>query len=131
MGDKPITVRFGAVGFDEGELLTEPDPVYESGRAEYAREEVNYLKERITNLQHYRELRKLYGGLVYGFMAVWSALVFAVIVAQGFGIGEFHLEVTTITTLIGGTTVSVIGLVGFILRGLFPSTGKEKETSEQ
>ena len=126
MGDNPITVSFGAVGFDEGELLKKPDPVYESGRAEDAREEVSYLKERVTDLQHYRELRKLYGGLVYGFMVVWSLLVFAVIFAQGLRIGGFPLEVPTITTLIGGTTISVIGLVGFIVRGLFPTPGNEK-----
>lgn len=84
------------------------------------------LEEEIRDIVDYRDLRNKYANRVFWFMCVWSALTFAVLVTKGFW-ECFDLNDTVLVTLTGGTTVSVIGLVGFIIQGLFNSNNKRKE----
>lgn len=79
------------------------------------------LAEQIKDIGHYRELRKKYAYKVFVFMCVWSGLTFAILMVKRFMAEAFHLNDTVLVTLTGGTTVSVIGLVGFIIQGLFNS----------
>ena len=78
--------------------------------------------QKIKDLEHYRKLRKTYAFLVFTFMCIWSALMFGIIINNK----RCGLEVSDIvlTTLAGGTSISVIGLVGFIVQGLFNSSKK-------
>lgn len=80
--------------------------------------------EQIKDLRHYRELRQSYSCKVYVFMCVWSGLMFGVLLLQG--LGALSLGNAVLVTLAGGTTASVIGLVGFIVQGLFNSKGNGK-----
>ena len=78
------------------------------------------LGQQIKDIIHYRELRKKYANRVFFFMCIWSALSFLILLFHGC-CKWFHLSDTILVTLTGGTTVSVIGLVGFIIQGLFNS----------
>lgn len=80
-----------------------------------------FLKEQIEDIKHYRELRKKYAFRVFGFMCVWSGVVILILLATGFDLWQFDLSNSVLVTLAGGTTASVIGLVGFITKGLFNS----------
>ena len=78
------------------------------------------LSERINDIIHYRELRKEYAYKVFMFMCIWCVLTFSILIIKG-SLHKFDLSETVLVTLTGGTTVSVIGLVGFIIQGLFNS----------
>ena len=89
--------------------------------ANFEKSRNEHLKEIINDIVHYRELRKEYAGKVFVFMCVWSGLMFLILIIKGFFKNNFDLDNTVLITLAGGTTVSVIGLVGFIIQGLFNS----------
>ncbi len=80
---------------------------------------IEHQHELTEDIRHFRGLRERYARKAYWFMVVWCVGVALVVIAQGLGIWSFSLPVAALTTLIGGTTVSVVGLVGFILQGLF------------
>lgn len=84
------------------------------------------LSEQIKDIVHYRVLRGKYGNRVFVFMCIWSGLTFALLLLKGFLGQQFELNDSVLVTLTGGTTVSVIGLVGFIVQGLFNSTHSQK-----
>lgn len=79
------------------------------------------IAERIKDIIHYRELRKQYANRVFIFMCIWSGVTFLVLMLKGLMGRQFELNDTVLVTLTGGTTISVIGLVGFIVQGLFNS----------
>lgn len=81
------------------------------------------LKERLKDLRHYRDLRQHISSKVFKFLVVWSLCLFALIVANALW-DAFTIPEPVLVTLCGGTTVSTIGLVGFIVKGLFGSNGK-------
>ncbi|MEI8607934.1 hypothetical protein P4S70_01860 [Enterovibrio sp. Hal110] len=62
------------------------------------------------------------------FMKIWCAFV-ALIFWLYFGTKQGDIEKEVIITLLGTTTISVIGLVGFIVRGLF-GVKEDKPTKE-
>jgi len=85
------------------------------------------LKEEIKDIRHYRDLRKKYADRVFGFMCIWCGLVFLILIANAAVHEYFHVETSVLCTLIGGTTVSVIGLVGFMMQGLFRTNGTNRK----
>ncbi|WP_294591786.1 hypothetical protein [uncultured Rikenella sp.] len=90
-----------------------------------------YLQQLIEDLKHYRKLRNRYAGCVFVFMCFWAVIMFSMLFIKGF-LGQcFTLSDTILTTLVGGTTVSVIGLVGFMMQGLFHSNGANGSKQKQ
>ena len=89
----------------------------------YDNEQAQFLHEQIEDLRHYRDLRKKFSSKVYRFLVFWSIALFLILIFQGW-FDAFDLGETVLLTLCGGTTISTIGLVGFIVRGLFG--GKDK-----
>lgn len=59
----------------------------------------------------------------------WSALLFVLLFFDGF-CPSFDIAPVVLATLCGGTTASAIGLVGFIVKGLFGSTKYEGDKKE-
>lgn len=110
-----------AIRVDPALLPVAPDARYEEELDAFDRAHIEYLNECVEHLRNFRSLRKTYANRVYWFMIIWNLFVGFVVLAQGFGIGGFHLSTTVLTTLVGGTTVSVLGLVGFVVKGLFPA----------
>lgn len=92
-----------------------------------AQDQRNLMQERIKDTIHYRELRKTYAWRVFLFICCWSVAVLLILLSKGFFSSYFELSDIVLTTLVGGTTVSVVGLVGFMMQGLFHSYGSKKE----
>jgi len=84
-----------------------------------------------------RELRKQVSSQVYAFLVVWCAVVLCMVIASACKDSNFLVPEKIQLTLVGGTTVSTIGLVSFIVKGLFPSDsgkdnkGKKKSKSKK
>lgn len=76
------------------------------------------------------QLRKSYSCRAFWFLCIFALFCGVIIVLQGFQIKCFHLDRISMSTLIGGTAVSVIGLVHTILNGLFPSKGYDNQPTE-
>ena len=94
------------------------------------------IRERCKDVKVNRELRKEYASKVYIFMCVWCGLVFLIIILDALTYTpadscskdlSFRVSNTVMTTLIGGTTVAVIGLVGFIIKGLFSNPNNDEK----
>lgn len=80
------------------------------------------LSEEIADKQSYRRLREKYANLAFKFLSIWAFLVFLILFFAGFSCRGFHLPDATLSVLVGSTTVSAIGLVITIARGLFRSS---------
>ena len=78
----------------------------------------SYLKECINDIIHYREMRKDFADKVYYFLVVWCVCLLGLLIASA-SCKEFILSQGVLITLCGGTTISTIGLVGFVVKGLF------------
>ena len=108
------------IGLPPGQLPTKPDQLDEELRADLAQHQVAHLKENNLNLQSTRRLRQSVARAVYWFMVGWSLSVLALLILDGFKISGFNLPPTVLAALIGSTTASVIGMVAFLVKGLFP-----------
>jgi hypothetical protein len=82
-------------------------------------------KQKIEDLKSNRDLRETYAKLCVGFMCVWSLIVWILVIASGFESLCIHYSDTVLVSIIGGSTVNVIGLVLVIMKGLFPPSMKE------
>lgn len=76
------------------------------------------------------KLREKYSLRVYIFLIVFSLFCVAAIICQGFSLWSFHLDEISMSTLIGGTAISVISLVRTILHSLFPSNDYKSKSRE-
>jgi hypothetical protein len=59
---------------------------------------------------------------VFAFVALYCVAVFALLIASGQQRGSFHLSDTVLSVIAGSTAVSVIGLIGMVISGLFGGT---------
>lgn len=82
----------------------------------HVREDLN---EKIAN----RGMRKVAAICVFTFMCVWSIALWVLIWWIGVT-HNFEYSANVLVTLIGGSSVSVIGLVGFVVKGLFGSSAE-------
>lgn len=101
--------------------VSSPEYELEKAKLEVARLELenHKLGEGIKDQQKDRELREKYANWAFRFLVVFSVFSGLAIVAQGFSFISFKLPEKVLMTLIGATAASVIGLVGWIARGLF------------
>ncbi len=74
----------------------------------------------VDNLVQDREQRKTYANRLFGLVVVWLIVTGVVILLHGFTFFPFKLSVAVFTTLIGSTTVSVLGLFAIVANYLFP-----------
>lgn len=79
----------------------------------------------IEDLIQDRDQRKVYGTRLFRLMVSWLCGVFIVIVLSGFNLFSFKLSTTVLTTLIGSTTASVLGLFAIVANYLFPRREKD------
>ncbi len=79
------------------------------------------------------EQRERYAGRVYRMIVAWLVSILAITLLQGFrGLhgftrGRFHLSDSVVLGLIGGTTVTVLGLFVIVVRNLFPRRDTQGE----
>ncbi|BAU37862.1 hypothetical protein APT_00780 [Acetobacter pasteurianus NBRC 101655] len=105
------------------------------------------LIEEIKCLKQNRKIKKKFSDQVINYLWWFSFGCLVIIFFEGFSpkldihlnhsnlynfeirLGGFHIDDTPLTTLIGSTAVSAIGLVAIVLRGLFNS--KEEKSDEK
>lgn len=79
----------------------------------------NLENQRLKDAESNRHLREGYANKVYGYLVAYSAAALTLVVADGFKIFGFDLDTTVVSIIVGSTAVSAIGLVGFVVKGLF------------
>jgi uncharacterized hydantoinase/oxoprolinase family protein len=82
-------------------------------------------KAALEGLKQDIEERKKYAGRAFWLVVVWLLLIGVIIFFQGFKLYGFELSSGVLTTLIGSTTGSVVGIFLIVTRYLFP-TAKSK-----
>mgnify|MGYP001141673154 FL=1 len=65
-----------------------------------------------------------YAGRAFNFMRVYSGFVGSVLLLDSFNISGFEMDPTVQAYLVGSTAVTVIGLVGMVLTGVFVGARK-------
>ena len=65
------------------------------------------------------ELIKPSADKAFQFMWTYCGSVFAILILHGFNYQGFHLPDSALNFLVGSTAVTVIGLVGMVLTGIF------------
>lgn len=78
------------------------------------------LRAEVDDLVQDRGQRKMYGNRLFGLVVVWLIVIGLVILLHGFTFIPFELSVAVLTTLIGSTTASVLGLFAIVANYLFP-----------
>lgn len=78
------------------------------------------LEEENKDLRHDRDQRTLFSKLIFGLVTLWLAAVLAIVAVDGALVDTFVISETALTTLIGSTTASVLGLFLVVARYLFP-----------
>jgi hypothetical protein len=77
-------------------------------------------RDWMENQRANRALRQNAAERAYWYLCALSIAVFFILLLAGFRIGGFALDSVVLTTLAGGTFVSAMGLVGLVIKGLFP-----------
>lgn len=84
---------------------------------------MGHLKQDLADKKANRELRSEYADKVYRFMCVWCGVVFFFLlccsISNPKAEASFGMPTSVQLTLLGGTTATVIGLVGIVMNGLF------------
>lgn len=77
-------------------------------------------REVLDGLVQDREQRKTYSKCLFWLICVWMGLILLIVFLHGFEGIPFRLTQTELVTLIGSTTINVIGLFAIVARYLFP-----------
>ena len=77
---------------------------------------------RLAKLNQDLELREKYSGKLFDLIKYWLIAIFALLLLQGFaGVhGYFALSDKVLITIIGGTTINVLGLFAIVANYIFP-----------
>jgi hypothetical protein len=92
---------------------------YLSDELAQTRAELQSLREKKTVDQVRAELIKPYTNKVFWFVVFYCVAVGCLLVADGIETNNFSLKESTIGIIAGSTAVSVIGLIGMVITGLF------------
>lgn len=90
---------------------------------EVKKEQARKLKQENDFASDENDARKSYGNRVFWLMVFWLATVLVIVIASGIPLLQelkyFQLSEKIILTLIGTTTINIIGLFGFVMKYLF------------
>ena len=90
------------------------------------REETEYLvkqrREDLLNRQLEQDIdeRKMYAQLIFVLIVGWIVAILAVVLLQGFSFKGFEISDKVLMTLIGGTTINILGIFIIVANYLFP-----------
>ncbi|MDA9062270.1 hypothetical protein N9K23_02765 [Planktomarina temperata] len=89
------------------------------------------LKQTVAELEQKLRTKDILDGLIepyvgraFNFMCVYSGFVGSVLLLDSFNISGFEMDPTVQAYLVGSTAVTVIGLVGMVLIGVFVGARK-------
>ncbi len=74
----------------------------------------------LADLLQARGERKKYADRLFWLVACWLAVIGAMVLFSGFAVFSFQLSDLVLSTLIGATTASVLGLFVIVANYLFP-----------
>jgi hypothetical protein len=90
-----------------------------------------HLKQTVAELEQKLRTKDILDGLIepyagraFNFMCVYSGFVGSVLLLDSFNISGFEMDPTVQAYLVGSTAVTVIGLVGMVLTGVFVGARK-------
>ena len=86
--------------------------------------DLKLLEEGLADRRADRALRKKYADAAFRFLVCFSIFCGLVLVSQGVPGSPFKLSDNVVIALIGSTAVAVVGLVGWVARGLFKAPEK-------
>lgn len=95
---------------------------------EKKRRENEHLTQKSKSLEADTEIKKWIAEQTFGFMICWCCFVGLMTIIY-FAVKVQNIEKEVIITLLGSTTISVVGLVGFIVKGLF-GTKEDKQSKD-
>ncbi|MFZ6843565.1 hypothetical protein [Undibacterium sp. RuTC16W] len=86
--------------------------------------EANLRACELRQVEQIIEARKTYADKVFSLVRIWLIVVGSILIGQGFNryVG-FELSDKVLITLIGGTTLNVIGIFTIVANFLFPKNG--------
>lgn len=131
-----LPVRHGEVLLDEIALQDKLDRTREKLQAALTRHSdlsasVEEIKEENRELRRKDETSTILNALIepmanksYRFMCVYCASVGLIVISHGLPSVPFKLDESTMNFLVGSTAVTVIGLVGMVLTGVFLNARK-------
>lgn len=76
------------------------------------------LKLEIDNRKQDKKLRKKYAKYTFWLIAAWLIGIFGIVIAVGRG--YLMLPASVLNTMIGSTTIGILGLFGIVANYLFP-----------
>jgi hypothetical protein len=82
-------------------------------------EENHALKVSVKTAGVLDDLIKPYANRAFIFMCAYCGIVGLLLSLSGFQVSNFHLDTSVLEFLVGSTAVTVIGLVGMVLTGIF------------
>lgn len=86
------------------------------------RAEIDTIEQGNRNHEANRDLRTRYAKAVYWYLIGYSVCSFALLLASGFKPLGFSLPDAVLSLVVGSTAVAAIGLVGFVVQGLFKAS---------
>lgn len=114
------------VDSDSSSLAKSEERTFSNPEAAEQELRLNHSREDLKEKQASRYMRSIAALCVFGFMLVWSAALWKLIYTIGIT-HNFSYAPQVLVTLIGGTSVSVIGLTGFVIKGLFNNTNGDTQ----
>ncbi len=93
-------------------------------------QEQSLYKTRVRGLSQDIDERKKYAHRTFCLIATWLALVYGLILLEGFEgtpRSHFALDKTVLITVVGTTTASVLGIFIVVMHYLFPAKGQDEK----
>lgn len=87
-------------------------------------EEVIRLRKSVATASILDSLIEPHARKAFWFMCIYCGAVGFILIASGFKAGSFQLDAGVLQVLAGSTAVTVIGLVGMVLTGIFVGARK-------
>ena len=119
IGNAPISVEFGDVDATTELARAYEELGYLQDQLLQTQAELDSLREQRTVDQVRADLIKPYTNKVFWFVVWYCIVVGIIIVVDGTQDINFDLKESTIGIIAGSTAVSVIGLIGMVISGLF------------
>ena len=101
-----------------GELLSTESGAPDT-ETQAALDDLNH--EHLKSLQQDRKMREAYADKIFNLVKAWLIAVGVFLAISGFGnaFNFFTIEASVLTTLVGGTTLGVVGLFATVAKYLF------------
>jgi hypothetical protein len=94
-------------------------------------EDLGAENERLNGQKTFEDVRALmaepYANKVYWFLVFYCSFVGLILILDGFPAVGFHISDVVLGVISGSTAVAAIGLVGFVVSGLFGSARAAKD----